>query len=303
MDLGYKQEAAVGGLVILAIVLFIAGTTWLSGRSFGGDLEDYWKVRLEQAGNLKPSSAVKVSGVAVGKVEHIELESLGKVLVYISLRKDVVPRTDARASVVAIGFVGDAAIEVDPGKSPKALDRSQPIPGSLASGFTDMAQTLGDRADSVLLGAQSIVNRKTADELYATMTALQATLRSAQRTMELYGNATRGPTAELTRTLASMAAVSARLDSTLANPALDRALSRADTLTGNLAAMTSQLTSTGARLDTLLLRINQGQGTLGKIATDSGLYRDVRDLSQSMKKLVDELAKHPGKVPVTVKLF
>jgi hypothetical protein len=37
--------------------------------------------------------------------------------------------------------------------------------------------------------------------------------------------------------------------------------------------------------------------------TRSGLYRDMRELSQSMKQLVDELAKNPGKIPVTVKLF
>ncbi len=37
MDLSYKQEVTVGSLVILAIVLFIVGTTWLSGRSIGAD--------------------------------------------------------------------------------------------------------------------------------------------------------------------------------------------------------------------------------------------------------------------------
>jgi phospholipid/cholesterol/gamma-HCH transport system substrate-binding protein len=303
MDLGYKQEAAVGGLVILAIVLFIAGTTWLSGRSIGGDPDDYWKIRFPAAGNLKPSSAVKISGVAVGKVEHIALEDVGKVLVSVSLPDKIVPKVDATASIVAVGFVGDAAVEFDPGKAPQALPRDRVIQGTQAEGLTGLAETLGDRADSVLLGAQAIVNKKTADEFYATMTALQATLRAAQRTMEVYGNPNRGPTAELTRSLAALQSLSARLDTTLANPALSRTLSRADTLTGNLALMTTQLTSTGARLDTLLLRINQGQGTLGKVATDSGLYRDIRDLSQSMRKLVDELAKHPGKVPVTVKLF
>ena len=49
--------------------------------------------------------------------------------------------------------------------------------------------------------------------------------------------------------------------------------------------------------------INRGQGTIGKFATDSGLYHDMRDVSKSMKGLLDELKKHPGKVPVTVKLF
>ena len=74
----------VGALVILAVVLFVVGSTWLKGSSIGGDLEDYWKIQFQQAGNLKASSPVKVSGVIVGKVEHIELLDVGKVLVYVS---------------------------------------------------------------------------------------------------------------------------------------------------------------------------------------------------------------------------
>ena len=307
MDLGYKQEVTVGALVILAILLFIVGTTWLSGRSIGGDPEDYWKVQFRQAGNLKVSSPVRMSGVAVGRVEHIELTGLNKVLVSVRLPDDLPPelrpKVDATAQIVSVGFVGDAAVELNPGTATQLLPKDRIIVGTQSAGFTDLAQQLGDRADSVLLGAQELVNKETADQLRETMRALQGTLRAAQRTMEIYGNPNRGPTAELTRSLATLQTLSSRLDSTLANPALARTLGRADTLTGNLAVMTTQLTSTGARLDTLLLRMNQGQGTLGKFATDSGLYRDMRDLSQSVKKLVDELAKHPGKVPVTVKLF
>jgi phospholipid/cholesterol/gamma-HCH transport system substrate-binding protein len=155
----------------------------------------------------------------------------------------------------------------------------------------------------VLVGAQAIVNKKTADELYATMSTLQGTLKAAQRTMEIYGDGTKGPTGQLTRTLATLERMTARLDSTLANPGLVGALARSDSLTANLSAMTTQLNSTGARLDTLLLKINQGQGTLGKFANDSGLYNDLRATTQSMKGLLDELQKHPGKVPVTVKIF
>ena len=94
-------------------------------------------------------------------------------------------------------------------------------------------------------------------------------------------SAQRARRAELTRTMASFRSLSARLDSTLANPALARTLGRADTLTGNLAAMTAQLTRTGARLDTVLAGVNSGRGTIGKFATDSGL-----------------LLRHPGAVAV-----
>jgi phospholipid/cholesterol/gamma-HCH transport system substrate-binding protein len=156
--------------------------------------------------------------------------------------------------------------------------------------------TLADRADSVLIGAQALANRETADQLRSTLTALQGTLKATQRTMQVYGDSTRGPTAELTQTMASFRRLSARLDSTLANPGLNRALTRSDTLTGNLASMS-------ARLDSTLAMINRGQGTAGKFVTDSALYYDMRGVLKSMQGLLDELKKNPGKVGVTVKIF
>jgi phospholipid/cholesterol/gamma-HCH transport system substrate-binding protein len=303
MDLSYKREVTVGSLVILAVVLFILGSSWLKGSSIGADEDEFWRIQFKTAGNLKASSVVRISGVPVGKVERIRLADVGKVIVSVTLPDKIVPRVDATAQIVAVGFVGDAAIEFNPGDAPQQLTRDRVIIGSQAGGLTDLAQTLGDRADSVLLGAQQIVNKRTADELYATLTALQGTLKAAERTMGVYGDPNKGPTAQLTRTMASLERVTSRLDSTLAHPALSRTLHRADTLTANLASMTAQLTSTGSRLDTLLLGMNPGRGTLGKFATDTGFYTDIRKLSQSMQQLLDELKKHPGKVPVTVKLF
>jgi phospholipid/cholesterol/gamma-HCH transport system substrate-binding protein len=296
MDLSYKREATVGMVIIAAIVLFVVGTTWLSGRAISSDSDKYWKIQFQDAGNLKASSPVRISGVPVGRVEDIKLLDVGKVLVFVSIPERIKPKVDASASIVAVGFVGDVAVEFNPGDAPVALNKDKIIIGSRSSGLADRAQSLGDRADSVLLGAQAIVNQKTADQLRSTLTALEGTLKATQRTMQVYSDSTRGPTAELTRTMAAFRQLSTRLDSTLANPALGRTLSRTDTLTSNLAAMT-------ARFDSTLAAINRGQGTLGKFATDSGLYYDMRDVSKSLKELLDELKKHPGKVPVTIKMF
>jgi phospholipid/cholesterol/gamma-HCH transport system substrate-binding protein len=303
MDLSYKREVTVGSLVILAVVLFVVGTSWLSGRSITADEDEFWKIQFTTAGNLKASSPVRISGVPVGKVERIQLTDVGKVLVMVTLPDRHAPRMDASAQIVPVGLVGDAAIEINPGQAPQRLTRDRVIIGTQAAGLSDMAQGLGDRADSVLLGAQQIVNKRTADELYATLTALQGTLKAAERTMRVYGDAQNGPTAQLTKTLASLEQLTSRLDSTLADPALSRTLQRADTLTGNLATMTAQFSSTGARLDTLLANLNQGRGTMGKFATDTGLYTDLREVSQSLKEFLDDLKKHPGKIPVTVEIF
>ena len=301
MDLRYGKEAVVGTLVIIAIVIFVLGTMWLSGRSIGD--RDTYRIRFPNVSGLKRASPVTVSGVQVGRVEEITLQDVGKVLVRVSLPPSITPRIDASAIVLSSNLVGDFVVEFDPGRASQPLPEGQVVIGRTKSGFGDRAEVLGDRADSVLIGLQEFANKETAQELRETMTALQATLQAAERTMRVYGDPNRGPTAEITRTLTAFRALSGRLDSTLANPGLNAALGRTDSLTRSLQVMTSQLAVTSARLDTVLAGVNQGRGTIGKFATDSGLYYDLRDVSAGLKGLLAELRKNPGKIGVTVKVF
>src|SRR6476661_1063260 len=294
MDLRYSREVVVGAIVTVAILVFIFGTMWLSGRSVSSS--NLVRIQFANASGLKRASPVRVSGVNVGKVERIEFLDVGKVLAVASLPPKIRPRIDADAKIVAVTLVGDYAIDFDPGNAAEPLPPGKVILGSQDLGLSGRAMTLADRADSVLIGAQALANRETADQLRATLTTLQGTLKATQRTMQVYGDSTRGPTAELTQTMASFRRLSARLDSTLANPGLNRALTRSDTLTGNLASMS-------ARLDSTLAMINRGQGTAGKFVTDSALYYDMRGVLKSMQGLLDELKKNPGKVGVTVKIF
>ncbi len=300
MDLRVR-EVTVGSIVIVAILVFIFGTMWLSGRRISSG--NTVRIQFANVSGLKRASPVRVSGVNVGKVEVIEFVDVGKVLVVASLPDKIRTRADASAQIVSVTLVGDYAVDFNPGTSGQALPAGRMIVGTQDLGLSGRALGLADRADSVLLGAQTIVNQRTADQLYVTLEALQATLKATRKTMAVLSDTRTGPTAELSQTMAAFRSLTTRLDSTLGNPALGRTLGRADTLTGNLAAMTSQLTTTTARLDTVLGGVNSGRGTIGKFATDTGFYTDIRELSQSMKRLLDELQKHPGKVPVTVKLF
>lgn len=301
MDLRFGKEAVVGTLVLIAIAIFVFGTMWLSGRSIGN--RNAYVIQFPNVSGLKRASPVTVSGVQVGRVEEIRLQDVGKVQVKVSLPPDIKPKLDASAIVLSSNLVGDYVVDLDPGRAAQALPPGQVIIGRTKSGFSDKAELLSDRADSVLIGLQEFANKETAQQLRETMTALQATLQAAERTMRLYGDASRGPSAELTRTMRSFQTVTARLDSTLANPGLQSALGRTDSLAQSLNRMTAQLGATSARLDTVLLGVSQGRGTLGKFATDSGLYYDLRDVSAGLKGLLAELQKNPGKIGVTVKVF
>jgi ABC-type transporter Mla subunit MlaD len=172
MDLNYKQQVTVGALVIGAVAVFIAGTLWLSGKKIGGQ-GDLTTIEFPQVGNLKEGSPVFISGVNKGKVAQIRLLEPGKVHVMVSLAKDVTARSDASAKIISISALGEAAVDFNPGTSATPLARTGVIQGTTAPAISDRLASLGDRADSVLLGAQELVGRRTADDLHTTMLAMQ----------------------------------------------------------------------------------------------------------------------------------
>ena len=298
MDLHYKREVTVGTLVVLGFVAFVLGTMWLKGHDFSAG--EYTPIEFPDVGNLKVASPVRVSGVQVGKVQKIRLLAPGRVLVSISLPKSVAPRTDATATVVALSLTGDAGVNFNPGKAPAPLPAGKVIHGSQDPGFGDIAARLSARADSVLMGVQQLVDTQMVRQLRATTAAAQATLRAAQRTMELYGDPNQGPTAELTRSMAQFRQLGLRLDSTLANPSLQKAIGRSDSLSQHLTAMSAQFAKAGARFDSILGMIQRGQGTLGKLASDSMLYHNIVSLTASLDSLMADIKKHPGKIQLTV---
>lgn len=295
MDLHYKQEVTVGVLVAAGIGLFLAGTMWLKGTRFSSG-EPEVRVAFADVGTLKRGSAVRVSGVNLGSVDRIEFESVGKVVVTLRVSPKVTPKIDAMATLTTVGLVADAVINFHPGTSAEPLPADRIIQGTVDQGLMELGTELGSQAKQVLGGVSDIANKRLADNL-------NATLESFQRLSATYANTRSGPVAELTATMQSLQRLSARLDSAIGQANVAATLRKSDTLMTTLTGSTESFTVTAARLDTLLQRVNRGDGTIGKLMTDSLLYQDVRRVTQALEKLIDELRKHPGKITIQIKAF
>lgn len=295
MDLHYQKEITVGGLVLAGIGLFVVGTMWLKGATFKAPGR-VAIVEFADVGTLKVDNEVAVSGVVMGKVSEVDFMGPGRVLVTLSLPEQLDLRADATAKVESSIFASGSRLLLDPGHAPQPLAEGAVIPGATDAGLFAKGAVLADRADSVMIGLQAIANQKTADELTRTLQNLSSVLATMNtrlpRTMT-----------EAEKTMVALQALSRRLDSTIATVPVASAVERADTLARNLSDMSVQLRTTGARLDTLLARMNAGQGTLGRFATDTSFYVEARQTMESMQRLIDELARNPGKISVQVKLF
>jgi phospholipid/cholesterol/gamma-HCH transport system substrate-binding protein len=294
MDLHYKQEVTVGTLVLVGVLLFIGGSMWLRGKTFSRAPKV--SVLFEDAGTLKRGSPVKVSGVTLGTVSDITYQGYRKVLVRLDLQAAADPRKDAAASLVTVGLVADAVVNLIPGSSPEPLPRDAIIVGTVERGLMDMGGEIGGSVKDVLAGVKAIEFKQLSENLNKTLTAFQ-------RVAELYGDTKNGPMSELAGTMKRLQAVSTRIDSVLAVAKLAESIHTADTLMASLTRLSTDARSTATQLDSILARINRGEGTLGKFASDTLFYANAQRLVKSLQEFVDDLKKHPGKIGITVKVF
>jgi phospholipid/cholesterol/gamma-HCH transport system substrate-binding protein len=295
MDLTYKQEVGVGAIVLAGLTLFVVGLFWFSGRSIThkGVIAN---VVFTNVAGLKQGDPVLVSGVKVGRVARVKFERVGRVTVTLELSGEVRPRTDAAASISSLDFFGTKFVDYFPGSKDEFLPGSSTIVGTKSQELTDIASGVATRANELLGNATELVSTQLAQDIHNTLIA-------TQRGMTALTDATKGPlVTQSTQSLAALERVMSRLDTLLGNANVKTAGLRVDTLTANLQRLTGQLAQTTTTLNDLMAKINRGEGTLGKLATDTVMYGDINKTLESLTRLLDDLRERPGRY-LTVKVF
>jgi phospholipid/cholesterol/gamma-HCH transport system substrate-binding protein len=295
MDLTYKQEVGVGALVLAGLTLFVVGLFWFSGRSIThkGVVA---RVVFANVAGLKQGDPVLVSGVKVGRVSKVSLERVGRVTVTLELSGDVRPKTDAGATISSLDFFGTKFVDYIPGAQDAYLPAASAIVGTKSQELTDIASGVATRANELLGNATGLVSSQLAQDIHNTLIA-------TQRGMAALTDATKGPlVAQSTQSLAAVERVMSRIDTLLGNANVKTAGLRVDTLTANLQRLTGQLAQTTTTLNDLMTKINRGEGTLGKLASDTTLYGDIHKTLESLTSLLNDLRERPGRY-LTVKVF
>ena len=296
MDLTYKQEVGVGAFVLVGFAVFLVGMFYLTGRSLraGGISQD---VMFESVNGLKQGDPVLVSGVKKGRVARVALERVKSVRVTLELSKDVAPHIDASAAVAAMDLFGAKFIDYNPGARDEMLVSGRSIAGTSTPDIAGVAQGVANRANELMENAANIVSDRLGEDIHNTLLV-------TQRAMSALSDLPEGPfIKQTTRTLQATERVMQRVDSMLGSGTG----ANVDSISRNLARLTEHLGHTTAALDTLLSRMNRGEGTLGRMASDTMMYHDLHELSVSLTKLLTDLQEHPDKYMkpglIRVKLF
>jgi|GEM_PF-246418 len=315
-----RDEVIVGVFVTIALLVGVFGTLWLARRGLSKSYPMY--ARFDWGNNLKVGQQVLLAGVQIGFVDKVELNPSGYLDVTLSIDKDRKIPERATAVVQNEGFFGDKSVALHPcGDAPPPAAQVTPEMGAARAGggeahchpsaFLSPGDTIptGKAAPSIdmILGRVdsmsgaledvvqtvriSMVENGGIDDLRKT---IASTNELAQELTRVAAEQSKG----LSLTLASLRRTANALDSA----SLDSTVQNMQVATENLAALTSSLQSTSARLDNVMAKVETGDGTMGRLLNDPGVYNELRKSLARLDSLLADVKANPKRY-INVKVF
>ena len=289
-----SREAQIGIIVIVAAVALFFGFNYLKGHSIFQRYNTYYAV-FENADNLSTSDKVLYRGYKVGQVTNLRFNPrTGQVLVEFEVLREIPLPIDSRATITNLDLLGTKGLWLVPGKAEMLAMDGDTLRDSLATGTLDKTiqelRPVRDKLDQLL--AQLNETATHLNKLIADNGVVPQTISSIRTLSQTVNNEVPATATHLRSTLLSLdttiQALRPTLQSTLAST---HRLS--DSLAQNLPTLLHNLQNAAHELDSLLAHINQGQGTLGHLARDPSLYKNLDATTVSLRKLLDELRLHP----------
>jgi phospholipid/cholesterol/gamma-HCH transport system substrate-binding protein len=287
-----RNEVLVGVFTTIALVILIGGTIWLIRGGFKRGYPLYAMFSWGQ--NLKNGHSVLLAGQNVGYVSDVQLGS-GYLDVELRITNEQgIPR-GSTASVVPIGIFGDVAISFKP---PLPLPTENYNPGDtvpVGPAPPDMGAILA-RVDTIGTSVSRLLSAMEKEFVQGGgLRDLRRTTASMATTSEQLSRVIANQDRNVTVLLADFRQTMQKFATMIDSAQVDSTVRNVRTMTDNMARLLRQVDSTNTEMRTLVAKVNSGQGSLGKLFTDTLLYANVKNLTATADSLLNDFKKDPKK--------
>jgi phospholipid/cholesterol/gamma-HCH transport system substrate-binding protein len=283
---GQHREAWVGLFVIVGVLTGLATLLTLTNAAmFRGRYVLITDV--EDASGIRKGDPVVLRGVNIGRIQSFKIGP-GGVAIRLEIEGEYTVPVGSHVELRQNSILGSVFADVIPGTSTEMLRGGQTLPGSRPGGLYDSMAALKDDARAVLKQAQAALSPETVQNIQSSSSEMQQLLK------ELTAMATeqRKELGDLSRSLKRSAH---DIEGLAGRPELDRAIKRLDTMTTHLDESTASLKRSSNSLETVMARIENGEGTLGKLSKDDTLYKNLNETVASMSRLAEDIRRQPKK--------
>ncbi|MDG1730079.1 MAG: MlaD family protein [Algibacter sp.] len=290
-----SKEVKTGILVLLGIILFIFGFNYLKGQNLLSSSLTLYTTYSNVEG-LVPSTPVTINGLNVGKVISIDFKGDGSGVLQVELSVDSNFKfsKNSKAELYETGLIGGKAIAILPAfDGAENTQRDDFLEGTVKPGLTALVnqrltplqekiEVMMVDADSLLTNINDVFDEKTKVSLRQSVAGLNDVIQNFKNTSNSLNNLMAKNEEKLNSTLANVDNISSNLSKTtnqLANANLEQTIKRLETTIQNFNSISSS--------------IKNGEGSIGKLLKDEGLYNNLEGASLQLEQLLEDMKLNP----------
>lgn len=298
-----SKEFKIGLLALVSSILLYAGFNFLKGSDFFSRTKRFYAV-YQNVDGLTISSPIMVNGLSVGRVQNIEIlqKEKNKLKVTLDVRSDLVLGEGAKAILGDAGLLGGKIITLETGNASKPLKGGETIPSDQQKGLladmTAKADPIISKTDSILGQVNDLLKTlsKSKEDVSQMLTNFNDISSSVKTTLS------QGEINQILRNFNQLSA-----DLVVLEKKFQPIVSKMDNVMDKFTKVEIESTFKKANesvtnLNTILEKVNRGEGTLGALANSDSLYRNLNNVSNSLDKLFIDVRENPKRY-VNISIF
>jgi phospholipid/cholesterol/gamma-HCH transport system substrate-binding protein len=301
-----SRELKTGLVTAIIIALFFWGYNFMKGQNIFDTSPRTYFAKYSNIGGLSTASNVTINGMKVGKIVDITFdrdpESRGMLIVEFGVNNDFKFSKNSIATIYSASLMGGKALSID-----ASFEGEEALSGDLLAGkverdmFTSLGETINpvqvklervlESADSLLNGLNSVLNKEGRRNLSETISGLNETVSGFKNASVSLNNVINENKDELSSSISNLAVTTenfAKLSDSLVSI----------NIVGTVDALRESIT----RFGVIMEGIEQGEGSVGKLLKDDGLYINLENASKELEELLREIKEHPRRF-VNISIF
>lgn len=298
----------IGLIIVLAIASLVVGLNYLKGNNFFAE-ENIYYAQYEKIEGLKTSNPVLINGFKVGQVKNIQLilSQEKPILVELSINTDLVLNDSTLAMIYSLDLMGSKGVNLLIGNGKQVLSSQDTIISAIEEDLKDQVSAqmlpLKLKAEDLMVSIEDAM--KVVKNLFnKTNTAnIEGTLKNLNKTFETLNHTSSELDSLLTNSRDSLQIIIGNVASITAN--LDNNQEQINFILQNLSSITDSIAksellstinnanNTLATTDSIMSKINRGEGTIGQLINNDTLYQNLEYASKSLDNLMIDIRENP----------
>jgi len=293
-----SKELKIGSFAVMVFVLSFFVINFLRGEDiFNREIE--LTASYDNVEGLVPSAPVYIKGYKAGKVVEVEYDKEQQIFdVVCSIKKEFMIPVDSRMTIYSVDIMGGKGVKIDLGSSAEYVedgDRLEPafeagLMDGLSAGIGPLIDKVGNTLDSLsvtVAGINSILNDANRSRISSTLKHLDATMADVRA----IASEVNGKSDELNLFIDNLAALSEKL-----SPVMEQVDSTMTSVTSVVNKIDrSDIEGVIESFNSLLKKIDEPEGTVGKLLVDGSVYNSLDSLLSDIDSLVRKIEENPKK--------